>query len=199
MFSDLFGLLGWDFKPLPEFVVSAEPLGPILDLSLSAEGLATIRNKPSRVKEISALLSEALSSKTFIFEAMRSLRGRLVHACAQTVGRFGGAALADLGKLPEHHGSQATLFAPCLLVLRRLLYYLQVALPRSLKARHVSPVLLFVDGAADPNPAMESGFDAGVGGCVLAPCSRQYLFFGAPYPPADPPPLGGPGGGRDML
>jgi len=105
-----------------------------------------------------------------------------VHARAQTVRRFGGAALAELGRIPEHGPKNAKLNDLCFLALERLLRYLALAPPRSLSARHGAPVLLFVDGSADPDPSSRSGFRAGIGCCLLDPSSRRYLWFGGWIP-----------------
>ena len=45
--QELFGLLGWALKSLPDFDVQSEPLGPVLDFSRDREGVAMLRNKPT--------------------------------------------------------------------------------------------------------------------------------------------------------
>jgi len=158
--SSLFGLLGWDLKPLPPFAPCSEPLGSILDLSSSSRGSAFIKNKESRVREITSIIQDAFANQQLSFTDMRVLRGRLVHARAQTFGRFGGAALAELGRIAESSPKNAVLPRSCLVALERLVRYLSLAPPRVLHAKHSAPVLVFVDGSADPDPSSPSGFQS---------------------------------------
>jgi len=86
----VFDLLGWLTKELPDFSGHPEALGSRLDLRDSAGGRAVISNRPERVQEICSTIEQALEANHLTFEDMRRLRGRLIHARAQTFGRFGG-------------------------------------------------------------------------------------------------------------
>ena len=96
--SAVFKLLGWATKPLPPFSSSPEPLGAVVDLTRFNRGTVKIANKRKRVEEIVEIIDKALAADKLSFEAMRTLRGRLVHARAQTFGNVWGAALLQLGK-----------------------------------------------------------------------------------------------------
>ena len=47
--EELFSLLGWALKELPDFSTTAEPLGAVLDLAQCRQGRAQLGNRPKRV------------------------------------------------------------------------------------------------------------------------------------------------------
>ena len=45
LITDLFGLLGWDLKKMPEFSLNPEPLGARFDLGGLPDGIFTVGNR----------------------------------------------------------------------------------------------------------------------------------------------------------
>ena len=175
--SVIFDLLGWELKDLPSFSTAPEPLGAILDLSAARRGEAAISNKPTRVKDISSAISGFLENGHASLSGMQRLRGRLIHARAQTFGRFGAAALSELGRLRAHPSSKFLLPASCRQALNRLRTHFLEAPPRKLLAVHSAPPLVFTDGAAEPDERDPTATIVSVGGCILDPLDGAYLWF----------------------
>ena len=90
--------------------------------------------------------------------------------------------MAEIGRIPDNGPRDVELTSSCLLALDRLLRFVRSAPPRLLLARFCSPLLLFLDGSADPSVSTESGFNAAIGGCLLDPSTRSYSYFGGEVP-----------------
>jgi hypothetical protein len=79
-------LLGWrismsEDKRLP-FGIELQMLGAIVDLSLSANGVIKVKNKPSRIDDIGALVEDLCSKDSSpLFIKPRDLEGPLVVRC----------------------------------------------------------------------------------------------------------------------
>ena len=175
--DQVFTLLGWNLKELPDFAAESSPLGAVLDLSRCRDGLAVIRNKPSRVAEIVESINAAGSAAMVPADLLPRIRGRLLHARSLSFGRCGGDALRALGVAIQGVGSRVAVkgwLAHTLFNLRR---HLLEARPREIRVSHPSPPLLFVDGAFEPDEVQ--GHVGSIGGILLDPIDFTYSFFRA--------------------
>ena len=178
-----FELLGWDLKELPAFSAAPEPLGCVVDLSKCREGTCIIKNRASRVADITGAISELLEKGAAEPIVMRKLRGRLVHARAQTFGRFGGMALRALALVADRPSGRRELPDECVRALSLFSDFLKHGPPRQIRALHVDAPLLFTDGACE-----ESGSNGrlvvGVGAVLFLASPRRVLWLGCNVPDA---------------
>ena len=127
-----FEILGWDLKPTPPFSDCPEPLGTVLDLRDAPQGLSLMKTKPKRIAEIVCVLDAILSEGSADAAALRSLRWRLLHARAQSFGRFGGAALSALGAFADCGSGHAPLPPGCRAALGAFRSFLFASRPRGI-------------------------------------------------------------------
>ena len=106
--EEMLGLMGWRLKQLDDFAVETSPLGAVLDLSRCREGIATIRNRETRVTDIVAAIDAAGASERVSADLLPRLRGRLLFARSLSFGRCGGDALRALGTAVQESGSTIT-------------------------------------------------------------------------------------------
>ena len=84
-------LLGWrislsEEKRLP-FSAQFSMLGAIVDLTLVAQGIITVMNKPSGIEEMQNLVQQIFSGETTSMASLETLRGRMIYAAGHTFGR----------------------------------------------------------------------------------------------------------------
>jgi len=162
-----FDLLGWELKPLDPFSATPAPLGAILDLTCARDGVCTIKNKEKRVEEIRATIEDLLRDDCGVdAAALQSIRGRLIHARAQSFGKFGGLALRAVAEAIRAKSRGARLSAECEEGLLTFITYLSAAPPREIRLEHSSPPLLFTDGACEE---IEGRTTASIGGIIFDP------------------------------
>ena len=175
--EEVFSLLGWRLKELPDFAAESSPLGAVLNLERCHQGLATITNKASRVAELVEVIDSFGALSKIPSDALPRLRGRLLFARSLTFGRAGGVALRALGTAIEQGKHQRHIqmneqLLRALLVLRR---HLLGARPREIHVAVPTPLLLFTDGAFEPTRA---GTNIGsIGAILLDPLDSFFEFF----------------------
>ena len=100
----LFELMGFRYnsEKLEPFSKVATMLGVELDLSEGWNGLIKVKNKPSRVEEITGCLKDILAAGSIESAKLPSYLGKLQFAEAQLWGRAGRLALADLREVTLH-------------------------------------------------------------------------------------------------
>ena len=174
--NSVLDLLGWSIKEMPGFSQVFTALGAEIDLSAAASGEVMIANKPSRVKEMSAAITEVLGTGFVTSRICRTLRGRLMHACGQVFNKRGGHALKIIGEIADSRAGPTRIRAEVGAALRWLRASLQTSLPRIICAAYEKPLLLFTDGSAEP---ARGTIVAGIGGVLLDPASGSYLYFKA--------------------
>ena len=145
-------LLGWRYSEDPEkrqpFRRSFEPLGVVVDLTDSGDGIVRIKNKPSRVVTICGAIKEIVTTKVFPHHAAPVLRGKLQHAEGQVFARIMALMMQEVraragGRLAGSWVSpgmeEELLWAE---------WFLQTAAPRELRAADTRPPLLIFSDAA---------------------------------------------------
>jgi len=152
-------LLGWDTKAQNPFAATFDVLGVVCDLTASNTNCVFFRNKEKRVEELQTDVSRIIASGVLRRSEARSLRGRLTFARGQTFGRCGAVAMRCLGQVSDGAKGLPTLDERTAGSLRWLVSMLRVSRPRELRAFPLSPLLLYVDGACEPD---------GVGGVVVS-------------------------------
>ena len=170
-------LLGWSLKPLHDFSSRPEPLGSVVDLSSSSSGTISISNKSSRVTDIVAIIDDVLSSSQATPATLASLQGKLIHARAQCLGRFGGVALRCLYQAQTRGGRARALDPEVVAALRNLRLSLTTARPRRLRAVPAPPLVIFCDGMAEGEYEDDGYVKVGVGGIMLDPVDRAFRYF----------------------
>ena len=134
------------YKP---FASIFEPLGVRVDLSGSAEGRVVVEPKPSRVKDITAVVEDIVKRG--------SMRGSEAASIAQKVrflrevhfGRCGARPLRELA-IHSSAGRNMPISIPLKQSLEWLLKYLARARPRELRTNlSTRPAIIFTDGASE--------------------------------------------------
>lgn len=173
--EEIFRLLGWRLKPLADFAPELSPLGAVLDLGRCREGVAIIRNKESRVKELVAAIDAAGSAAAVPADLLPRLRGRLLFARSLAFGRCGGDALRALGDVIQMGGRTVLVKGQLARSLYNLRRHLVGARPREVRVAHPAPPLLFVDGAFETDSAGNP--QGSIGGVLLDPLDAAFEFF----------------------
>lgn len=94
----VFGMLGWSLKALPDFGVTAEPLGTIVDLSSAPSGHIRVGNKPKRTEEMCMAIQEFVRQPVKDLKWLAQLRGRILFARSLCYGCCAGCALRALNQ-----------------------------------------------------------------------------------------------------
>jgi len=131
------------------------------------------------VDDIVGAIQELLRKGSAEPSLMRKLRSRLVHARAQTFGRFGGLALRALALIADRPGGRRDLPVECVRALSLFSDFLRLAPPREIRAEHAGAPLLFTDGACEE---AGGGLEVGVGAILFLFVPRRVLWFGCTLP-----------------
>eukprot|EP00435_Cladocopium_sp_Y103_P067316 s126_g29.t2 len=176
-------LLGWristsDDKRLP-FADEFQMLGAVVDLSRSADGIIRVKNKESRIKDISALVDEVCSRDTIPLSIFETLKGRLLYAAGHTFGRCTQLAIQLISRLARR-GPLVLLDDNFKAVIRDAFGFLATSPPREVWAwSGRPPVIVFTDCACE-----EDGSVVTHGGALFDPESGLALMFGDHVPEA---------------
>ena len=176
-------LLGWristsEEKRLP-FSERFQMLGAVVDLSEVSSGRILVRNKTSRLEDISQLVGSILDKPKVPLSLIETLRGRLLYAAGHTFGKCTQLAVQLISK--------ATRSGPFVLlddktkgVIRSALEVLQKSGPRVTATwTGTQPVLVFTDGACEQNGTQVTH------GAILADFfNERFLYFGDAVPPS---------------
>jgi len=176
----LMDLLGFSLSEKEKpFALSSETLGVVLDTSDASMEKIFVANKPERASMLADSLGRILERRQIDAKELPSLLGKLRFADAQILGRTGRLALADL----RHFGERTGVFdltgsqLNALTILRARLI---ASRPRAIATCPAShPVLVFTDGACDPDG---DSFDTGVGGVLFVPGTGEIRTFGCKVP-----------------
>ena len=182
----LTSLLGFECstdKELP-FADEAEMLGVVLDVSKSALGILSVKNKQSRMEELSGSLQSLIDTGKVDPKRLPSLFGRALFVECQISGRLGKLALSELRDLERCKKSFVNFSAVQLSALKVLLGRYRDSTPRILKLEgQKPPILLFTDGACE---VVSGELVATVGGVLFHPeellprafgCDRKVVLF----------------------
>ena len=160
-FEDLLQLLGWEIsfgdKRLP-FAKSFVSLGVLVKLPDAGGSNIELRNKPGRVEAIKAEAEKVLEvSKPFGFKDALSFKGKFGFAEGQTFGRV----LAPVSRVLSAWASERRPRMPSELLklaLSHAVIHLETAGPRVIGPRRKEkPVLIFTDGACEPEGTTVGG------------------------------------------
>jgi hypothetical protein len=148
----IFELLGFAYssEKLEPFSKVATMLGVELDLESATDGLVRVRNKASRVEEVSGCINEILQCGFVDVSKLPSYLGKLQFAEAQLWGRAGRLALADLREATLHKSGSVLVTSEAREALLVLLERFTNGKPREIRASMpCKPHLLFTDGALE--------------------------------------------------
>ena len=172
--DETFALLGWDTKAQDDFGATCVPLGAVLDLTHSDQGVATLANKPERVAEIKAEASNLVVVGCDA-RCLERLRGRLLFSRSLCSGRAGGTAMRALSRTITTRQRTGPVNHELSSALTQLCRHLDIAPPRTITSKHQVPIMMFSDGAFEQQPGEEAV--ASVGAVLLDPVDRTYQFF----------------------
>jgi len=176
----LMELLGWQVKEASQLAATPKfkALGVVVDMArVRGESAIYVSNKPERVAEDRAMLSQMIQTNRASPALARRLRGRLQYACSQTFGRSGAFAARLLRDLASAKGGERRLTFDEALAAKWWHQYLAEASPRKIRLKpELPPVLVLTDGAVEEY--------ASVGGVLYDPVTKRFEFFGARVPDA---------------
>lgn len=174
-------LLGWrisvsDEKRLP-FADSFQMLGAVMDFSESSRGVISVRNKQSRLDDISALVHSIVEKDSAPFSLLETLKGRLLYASGHTFGKCTQLAIHLISKSVKG-GRVANIDSQLRQVLLSALKTLMDARPRRVSSwTGRPPVLVFTDGACE-----EEGANVSHGAVLVDLYFNQFFYFGDSVP-----------------
>ena len=174
----LTSLLGFECstdKELP-FADEAEMLGVVLDVSKFGLGILSVKNKQSRMEELSGSLQSLIDAGKVDPKRLPSLFGRALFVECQISGRLGKLALSELRDLERCKKSFVNFSAVQLSAPKILLGRYRDSTPRILKLEgQKPPILLFTDGACE---VVSGELVATVGGVLFHPEELLPRAFG---------------------
>ena len=176
--TTLLDLLGFGYAKhkLADFSSYASVLGVDLDLRDSDAGKILVRNKPSRVAEVSSVIQHVLQQGKISTKDASRLAGRLQFADSQIMGRLGRLALHDFRQCLKEPGPEHTLDQPSLRSLSTLMSRLQTGQPKEIPCfSDQPPVVICTDGASE-------GDDHTIGGIVSNGDQLEYFACRVPDP-----------------
>ena len=179
--AQLFELLGWELKAHLPFSESFAVLGVVCDFGGSQEGTLKVRNKPSRIKELSDMVQAIMEAGRLQQPLARTLRGKYAFAGSQTFGKIGALPLGVLGRFADGPRRLGPTPADVSAALRWLCCCLATAVPRTITVGDGAPVIVFTDGACEPIAG--GGMNSSVGGVLVDPALGERLCFGSEIPP----------------
>ena len=173
----IFELLGFAYssEKLEPFSKVATMLGVELDLESATDGLVRVRNKASRVEEVSGCINEILQCGFVDASKLPSYLGKLQFAEAQLWGRAGRLALADLREATLHKSGSVLVTSEAREALLILLERFTNGKPREIRASMpCKPHLLFTDGALEYDT--DGRPEATIGGVMIDREGTIYCF-----------------------
>ena len=176
----LFDLLGFRFaregsKASP-FATAFEMLGLRVDLSRVQERILTVGHTEKRKAELHGYIQEVLTAGCIEPKAAERLRGRMVFFEGFSFGRVSNRAQRIIGRCAEGSES-AFLSADLKWALNWLDFRVCHSEPLTIERNLITTVLIFTDGACDP----EEG-TGGVGGVLVNASGLACEFFGEAVP-----------------
>ena len=176
-FTKLCGILGWelslDDKKNVDFDTVFGPLGVIINFAAIGDGFITVSNKPSRMKEIGAMSAGFVERNALRPGEAATLRGKLLYAEQQCLGRCGAMATRALGHRAQGAAGVQHLDPHLRQALQWIVNFSNDLMPRLIKLRDERPpVLVFTDGAC------ETGEDrvTSCGGIIYEPGQQTETF-----------------------
>ena len=103
------------------------------------------------------------------------LRGRLLFSWSLCFGRFGGNALRALGEASAGGCAMTRVSNELAHALTELKAFLQLAPPREIRLAHDGCPVLLTDGAFEPG--VDGRPAGGIGGVLLDPADKSYMYF----------------------
>ncbi|CAE7566848.1 unnamed protein product [Symbiodinium sp. CCMP2592] len=171
-----FRLLGWLLdecgSKAVDFSTSFKALGVLFNLAQSHKGFVTISNTPSRIAELTSVISDLLASRKLSRAEAQRLRGRM-QFCDGFL--FGRASRFSLQAVSRHvHASHDEVTDGDLWdSLLRFHNCLQESRPHVVTANHQESLFLFTDACYEPG----ADWCAGLGAVVLGPKGNCLGFF----------------------
>ena len=157
-------------------------LGVTLDLQDDELQNVLIANKASRIADMRSALEKILQDGFVHPASLPSLFGRLQFCEAQLLGRQGRLAMADIRSLERAKGHTVNLDDDQRDAFLSLLDRLKESVPRTISSsKPTQPVLVFTDGACEPN---DGDFIGSVGGVMIVPFGKSFSMrvFGGYMP-----------------
>ena len=176
-------LLGWkismsDDKRLP-FGVEFQMLGAVIDLSRSSQGIVQVRNKPSRMADIGAMVEDLCQRDSIPLSTIETLKGRLLYAAGHTFGRCTQLSIQLISRLARR-GPMVLLDDKFKAVVRDAFQCLSRAPAREVGAwSGRQPIVVFTDGACE-----NEGTEITHGATLFDPETGRALMFGDWVPDA---------------
>ena len=170
-------LLGWrisvsDDKRLP-FDRTFQMLGAVLDFSETSTGVIGVKNKQSRLDDISSLVRSIVERDTAPMSLLETLKGRLLYASGHTFGKCTQLAIHLISK-SIRGGPLVKIDSQLRQALLSALKILVEAGPRKVSSwSGKPPVLVFTDGACE-----EEGERVSHGAVLVDLFRNQYFYFG---------------------
>ena len=184
--KELFDLLGWtistDDSKDKRFGFSFDLLGVRVDLNAMMKGRLVVANKPERLLELRATVRQVLSRGSLIPVEAASLAGRLGFLGSFFAGQLACAAVREVRKRGSRCGALYALDEELKAALEWISFHLENAGPKEvILSKRPPPVLIFTDGACEPNPVEgEDPVMASVGAVMVD--SEDVQFFGGKVP-----------------
>ena len=183
----LFKSLGWVLSEDPEkdkgFASSFTALGVEFDLSETCAGILRIGNTQRRRDELASLVQGFIDADKMTCNESESLRSRLTFAEGQVFGRSAKLALQAIGG-PARSGCECTPLSEELVFgLRWMRDRIVKAPPRVVTVACEQSLLLFVDGACEPESDGSDSLVTSVGAVLIDDLGHGLRFFGLRLPP----------------
>ena len=173
----LLQLLGFDYAEhkLKPFDTCASVLLVEVDVSALPDGDVAVKNKLSRVQEVSNLIDSTISAGELSFKDASKLLGRVQYADSFVMGRDGRLAMHDIREHIKGGDKRGSLSVESCASLGLLKSRLLQGAPRTVPWRVDSnPALIFIDGASEADAHT-------IGGVLLIDGCVEY--FAANVPP----------------
>ena len=174
--TTLLDLLGFGYAKhkLSDFSEYASVLGVDIDLRQAESGKILVRNKPSRVAEVSAVVQQVLQHGKITTKDASRLAGRLQFADSQVMGKLGRLALQEFRQCLKGPGHEHQLDQPALRSLSTLMDRLQTGQPKVVPCfSDRPPVVICTDGASE-------GDDHTIGGIISDGNKLEYFACRVP-------------------
>ena len=174
-------ILGWristsEEKRLP-FSSNFQMLGAIVDFSETAGGKIYVKNKPSRLDDISDLVGSIISKQKIPTSVVETLKGRLLYASGHTFGKCTQLAVQLISKAAKS-GPMVLVDDALKSVLQSALHTLVTSGPRKVSSwTGRPPILMFTDGACE-----EDGASVTHGAVLVDFYTHRFLYFGDDVP-----------------
>ena len=178
----LLDLMGFkcSLDKLEDFSFRAEMLGVELNLENFPEGKIVVKNKESRVLELTECIDRTLDLGFIDGDLLPSTLGKMQYAEAQLWGRAGRVALADLREATLHKEAKIPLDSGMKRALEVLRNKFNSGKPRTLVASETRrPHLVFVDGSLEYD---DDGRPVACIGGVLCARNGDKQVFGCDVP-----------------